>query len=136
MEVNEIVAKAHQLAVEAREKAHCPYSKFHVGAALKLENSDEIIVGCNVENASYGATVCAERTAMVSAVAQFGKTPIEFIVVVTDTKPATQPCALCLQVMAEFCKPSMSVFLANTKEVETEVTFGELLPNPFTRFEV
>ena len=133
---NEVITNAYKQAVIARENAHCPYSKFHVGAAIKLKEKDEIFVGCNVENASYGATICAERTAVVSAIAQYGKKMIEFVVVVTDASPATQPCALCLQVLAEFCEPSTPIYLANTKEIESTISFEQLLPNPFTEFKV
>ena len=133
--MDKLVEKAWHVALKARENAHAPYSHFKVGAALKLKGMDEIIPGCNVENASFGATVCAERTAIQCSVANHGKTDFEFIVVVTDTDPATQPCALCLQVMSEFAHPDMPVYLANLKGVQYSITFKELLPNPFNHFE-
>ena len=125
------VSEAYALAKAARDHAHAPYSKFKVGAALKIKGKNELIQGCNVENASYGATVCAERTAFQTAVAKNGKTEYEYIVVITDTEPAVGPCGLCLQVMAEFCPPDFKVYLANLKGVQKETTFKELLKNPF-----
>ncbi len=136
LEVDEVVQKSYELAIKSRELAHCPYSHFHVGAALKMEKSETIFVGCNVENASYGATICAERTALVSAIAKNGKGAIEFVLVVTDTSPATWPCALCLQVLAEFCSAQTPIYLSNLKGIERKVDFKELLPSPFTSFEV
>jgi cytidine deaminase len=133
---NETITNAFEKAVHARKNAYCPYSKFHVGAAVKFKDEEKIFVGCNVENASYGATICAERTAVVSAVAKHGKKLIEFVVVVTDTTPATQPCGLCLQVLAEFCEPSTAIYLANTIGIDTVTSFEKLLPNPFTEFKV
>jgi cytidine deaminase len=130
------VTKAYNIAKESREKAYCPYSKFNVGAAIKFKNNDKIYSGCNVENASYGATICAERTAVVSGIADQGKQTVEFVVVVTDTSPATQPCALCLQVLAEFSEPHTPIYLANKEKIETETQFNKLLPNPFTEFKV
>ncbi|MCO4795448.1 MAG: cytidine deaminase [Bacteriovoracaceae bacterium] len=129
------IESAYKVALKAREKAYAPYSHFKVGAALKIVGHDEIIPGCNVENASFGATVCAERTALLASVANHGKCEMEYIVVVTDTEPATQPCALCLQVMGEFSKPDTPVYLANLKGVQSKLSFKELLPNPFTEFE-
>lgn len=133
--MDKLVEKAWQVAMNARENAHAPYSQFKVGAALKLKDKEEIISGCNVENASFGATVCAERTAIQCSVANYGKTDFEFIVVVTDTDPATQPCALCLQVLSEFAHPEMPVHLANLNGVQSTILFKDLLPNPFNHFE-
>ena len=124
----EQVLEAYELAKEARGKAHCPYSRFQVGSAIKFKGNDNIYRGCNVENASYGATICAERTALVSGIADQGKQIVEFVVVVTDTSPATQPCALCLQVLAEFSEPQTPIYLANKKLIESETSFGKLLP--------
>lgn len=127
--------KAHQLAAAARKNAHVPYSHFPVGAAAKLRGSQEITTGCNIENASFGATVCAERNAIFQAVAKHGKVRFEFIVVVTDEDPPAVPCALCLQVMAEFCDPQTEVHLATPETIKRTLRFEELLPHPFTAFE-
>lgn len=129
------VNEAYDDALKARENAYAPYSHFKVGAALKLKGHDEIISGCNVENASFGATMCAERTAIHAAIAKYGKNELEFIVVLTDTEPATQPCALCLQVMSEFSRPEMPIYLANLKGIQSEVPFSKFLPYPFNHFE-
>jgi cytidine deaminase len=123
--------KAFKVALAARSNAHAPYSKFQVGAALKIKGHDEIFAGCNVENASFGATVCAERNAILGAVAKTGKIEVEFVVVVCDTKPVTVPCALCLQVLSEFSKADVPIHLADTESIKKTVTFGDLLPMPF-----
>lgn len=123
-------------AVDAREKAHAPYSGFRVGAALKLDSEDPIFAGCNVENATYGATMCAERNAVFQMVAKFGGARKEaYIVLVTDTKEPTVPCALCLQVFAEFFHPHFPIYLANLEGIQERVTLEDLLPRPFTDFQ-
>lgn len=121
-------------AAEAAERAYAPYSGFKVGAALLL--ADGVITkGCNIENASYGATVCAERVAVWSAVAAGGLSvdnpPLALAVTAT-------PCALCLQVLSEFAGPDMPILLPPEEEAEIfgEPSFrilrlGELLPHPF-----
>jgi cytidine deaminase len=129
------IEKAYQVALAARKNAHAPYSKFHVGAAVKLKGVPEPVPGCNVENASFGATFCAERTALVQAVARYGRPQPEFVIVVTAEEKATVPCALCLQVMAEFCPDGMPVILANTKGIQKEYKLKDLLPHPFRSFE-
>ena len=128
------VQKAYEKALKARERAHAPYSHFKVGACLKLKGKDEYIVGVNVENVSYGATVCAERNAFGAMISQWGLKEADFIVVVTDSEPAAQPCALCLQVMAEFCPPEFPVYMGNLSGLQGKRTFAELLPNPFQHF--
>lgn len=127
--------KAHELATHARTRAHVPYSHFAVGAAAKLRDSDQIVTGCNIENASFGATVCAERNAIFKAVCEHGSVGFEFMVVVTEEQPPAVPCALCLQVMAEFCDPEMEIHLATPREILRTLRFRELLPHPFTTFE-
>jgi homotetrameric cytidine deaminase len=132
MKINAIVEKAHKMAIAAQDNAHAPYSKFYVGAAIKLKNSDDIVTGCNLENASFGATVCAERGAIQTANAISGKPDMEFIVVVSNTEPAIGPCGLCLQVISEFATPELPIYLANRNEVQRMVTFGDLLSSPFS----
>lgn len=124
----ELLDKAHRVALAAREKSYSPYSRFRVGAALVLEDG-EIVGGCNVENSSFGATICAERTAISSAVARFGELKPKALVLVTD--PAAVPCGLCLQVMAEFCSPEFPVYLGTPDSVGRQVKLRELLPMPF-----
>lgn len=125
----ESVVRAHKEAIAARLGAHAPYSKFQVGAAL-ISSNGTIISGCNIENASYGATVCAERVAIWKAVSQ-GEKGFSDVIVVTDAEKPAFPCALCLQVMAEFCSPDTRIWIANSKEILSSHQFRELLPHPF-----
>ncbi len=128
--------EALKAATVARDKAHAPYSRFKVGAAVKVKGHPDLIVGCNVENASFGATICAERVALTQACAQFKKPEIEFVLIATDEAQATVPCALCLQVMAELATNDLVVILANTKGVQRELKLIDLLPHPFRQFTV
>ncbi|TVR67459.1 MAG: cytidine deaminase [Spirochaetaceae bacterium] len=127
-----------QSARKARENAYAPYSGFRVGAAIRLAGSGEIIAGCNVENVSYGATICAERTAILRAIARAGpdrvRGSVEDLVVVTDADPPAVPCALCLQVLQEFCTPHLRIHLADLERIHRTLTLGELLPYPFSSF--
>jgi cytidine deaminase len=115
-------------AKQARENAHAPFSNFRVGAALRAK-SGRIFTGCNVENASYGLTCCAERVAIFKAVSE-GERGFDAIAVVTDTETLTPPCGACRQIIWEFCG-DVPVVLANLKgKVELE-SAGKLLPRPF-----
>ena len=115
-------------AKHARENAHAPFSNFRVGAALRAQ-SGKTYTGCNVENASYGLTCCAERVAIFKAVSE-GERGFEAIAIVTDTDTLTPPCGSCRQVIWEFCG-DVPVILANLKgKVEYE-SAGKLLPRPF-----
>ena len=127
------ILSAWKEACTAYKRAHAPYSRFQVGVALKLKGRESLISGCNVENASYGATVCAERVALMSARAQVGPFEPEFMVLVTDTSPAVAPCAMCLQVFSEFCDPSFPIYLSNLQGVQELVHFGDLLARPFEK---
>ncbi|MED3661529.1 cytidine deaminase [Ureibacillus sp. FSL K6-8385] len=113
----------------AREKAYAPYSNFSVGAALATK-SGKIFTGSNIENASYGLTNCAERTAIFKAVSE-GEREFAALLVVADTKTPVSPCGACRQVMAEFCPPEMPVYLANMDGKITQTTVEQLLPNAF-----
>ncbi|MBL0388348.1 cytidine deaminase [Tumebacillus sp. ITR2] len=115
----------------AREHAYVPYSKFPVGAALLLEDG-QVITGCNIENASYGLSNCAERTAIFKAVSE-GKPKIKQIAVIADTDGPCSPCGMCRQVMAEFCDPNTPVVLTNLNDNVYETTVGELLPFAFLK---
>lgn len=138
MTEQKIVAKLLAAAKAAREHAYVRYSGFRVGAALHLTSTGQIVTGCNVENASYGATVCAERTAVLSAITLAGPDQVagmvDHIVVVTDADPPAVPCALCLQVLQEFCAPSLKIHLADLDGVRRSFTLEELLPYPFSSF--
>lgn len=122
--------KLLESSIAARNKAYVPYSKFPVGAAL-LTVDGEIILGCNIENASFGLTNCAERTAIFKAVSE-GKKNFAAIAVSGDTEGPISPCGACRQVLAEFCDADMPVFLTNLKGNVTETTVSELLPGAFT----
>jgi len=127
MEKNELI----QFAKEAREKAYVPYSKFKVGAAIKTK-SNKIYKGVNIENASFGLTNCAERTAIFKAISE-GDHDLEEIAVVADTEGPVSPCGACRQVMVEFFAPNAKVYLANLKGDMLETTVKELLPGAFTQ---
>ncbi len=114
----------------ARENAYVPYSSFKVGAAL-LTKDGSIYHGCNIENASYGLTNCAERTAIFKAVSE-GVTKFASLAVVADTDGPVSPCGACRQVMAEFCEPDMPVYLINLKGDVQETTVSDLLPGAFS----
>ena len=125
----DVLEKAFKEASAARKRAYSPYSKFQVGAALILEDGS-IVPGCNVENASYGATNCAERTAVFSAVAQKGA-GVKPIGIVLVTEPVAFPCGPCLQVMGEFFAADTPVYLATPSGIVDEKRFGDLMPNLF-----
>lgn len=127
-----------QAAMEARERAYAPYSGYLVGAAL-LADDGEIYQGCNIENASYGATNCAERTAFFNAVSQ-GKRDFQAIAIVGGSREVQQgenfpdmayPCGICRQVMREFCGPDFRILVGRSTEDFEEYTLDELLPESF-----
>jgi cytidine deaminase len=124
----EIIGRLVEAAFAARENAHAPYSGFTVGAAV-LDADGNVHVGCNVENASYGLSVCAERHAIAAAVAA-GQDRIEALAVVTDTDPPVSPCGACRQVLVEF--GDFPVILANRGGERLQTTVGDLLPDAFT----
>jgi cytidine deaminase len=116
------------LAKEAMEKAYAPYSKFKVGAAL-LAKDGTIFLGCNVENASFGATICAERTALTKAISE-GVRTFEKIAVVASSGDYAAPCGICRQVLYEFM-PDGEVILDSDAEGMKVMTLKELLPMGF-----
>ncbi len=127
MDTTELIAKA----MAASENAYAPYSQYCVGAAL-LTQKGACFVGTNVENSSYGATVCAERTAVFSAVAQEGPTMrLAALALVTSSSPPAAPCGLCLQVLAEFAEDDLPVTMANRKGEQVTASLGALLPQAF-----
>ena len=123
-----------EAAAAAREYSYSPYSGYRVGAAL-LGKSGKVYAGCNVENAGYTPTNCAERTAVFKAVSE-GEQAFSAIAVVggpgDSIDPACTPCGVCRQVLAEFCAPDMPVILGTPEEWRV-VTLGELLPFAFTK---
>lgn len=126
---NEIKQELASAAVEMRKRSYIPYSHYAVGAAL-LTKSGKIYTGCNIENAAYPVTICAERTAIFKAVSE-GETEFEAIVIATEDGQG-YPCGSCRQVMAEFAL-DMTVFLADRGgKITAESTVSELLPGAFT----
>lgn len=124
-----------RLAIDARERSYSPYSKFRVGAALLA--GGKIYQGCNVENASYGAAICAERNAALQAVYD-GRLKFEAIAVVgyaQDAKPEeigyAYPCGICRQFLREFAVPGMKVYVAKSLDDIYETTLEDLLPASF-----
>ncbi len=123
-------------ALKARENAYAPYSGFKVGAALTA-GSGKVYTGCNVENASYGATMCAERTAVFKAVSE-GEREIDTIVIVggpvderEELSVYAYPCGMCRQVLSEFGKPDMKIIVARSVSDYKEYKLIELLPESF-----
>jgi cytidine deaminase len=119
-----------EAARAARQNAHSPYSGFRVGAAIRLQGG-AIFNGCNVENASYGATICAERGAILSAVAALGALSIVQIVVLSDANPPWPPCGMCRQVIAEFAAPNCRVWCVNEAGEGFLQSFEALFPRGF-----
>ncbi len=119
-----------EVARAARALAHAPYSGFRVGAAIRLANG-AIFGGCNVENASYGATICAERGAICAAVAAQGAIEVREIVVISDGSPPWPPCGMCRQFIAEFAAPACRIFCSNEKGEMFEQSFEALFPKAF-----
>jgi cytidine deaminase len=119
-------------AIQASKRAYVPYSHFHVGCAL-MDEQGGLHYGCNVENAAYGPTNCAERTALFRAIAD-GHAPQSFrvLAVVGDTDRPITPCGVCRQVMVELCAPDMPVVMANVRGEYTITTVSDLLPGAFT----
>jgi cytidine deaminase len=119
--------KLYKVARTAAANSYSPYSEFRVGAALLLTNG-ETVTGTNVENVSYGLTICAERAAVVRAVSQFGpKIGIAAVAVVNLNEKASPPCGACRQVLAEFIEPDAPVVFPVADGTRT-MAFGELLP--------
>lgn len=120
-------------ARDVRERAYAPYSGFAVGAAF-LDASGRLHAGCNVENAAYGPTNCAERTALFRAIAD-GVRPGEFVAaaVIADTDAPITPCGVCRQVMVELCSPDMPVVLGNLRGDTLTATVADLLPGAFSK---
>jgi cytidine deaminase len=114
----------------ARRRAYAPYSRFQVGAAVSA--GGRLFAGCNVENASYGLTVCAERNA-VGAMVAAGHRRLDAVAVASATAPPTPPCGMCLQTLAEFGGPDLPVVLVGAGRSRVETTLGALLPRAFRR---
>jgi len=125
--------KLYELAKENIKNAYVPYSHFRVSAVLELKNG-ETIKGINVENASYGLSNCAERSALFAAYSQgVKKEDIKSILVLTDKDYFVSPCGACRQVMSELMEPNAKVYFANSKGEIKELLNKDLLPNGFTK---
>lgn len=123
-------AQVIEVALLVAENAYVPYSQFRVGAAL-LTKEGKVFQGCNIENASFGLTNCAERTAIFKAVSE-GHRDFTCLAVYGDTKDPISPCGACRQVMVEFFKSDSKVILIAEDKSTVEMTVGELLPYSFT----
>lgn len=123
------VEKLLKAAQKAKEKAYAPYSHFHVGAAV-LTPSGKIYSGCNVENTSYGLTICAERNAIFQMV-NSGEQQISEILVIGDTEEFLPPCGACRQVIAEFSKKDTILYMCNKKGQWKQTTVDEIIPYTF-----
>ena len=123
-----------EAAMLAARRSYSPYSQFAVGAAL-LTDGGKVYTGCNVENASYGMTICAERVAVLKAVSE-GHRKFKALAVVGGRGKAVPPCGACLQVLAEFCGPDFPIYLAPLSEATSKkidcLSLKELLPLAFT----
>lgn len=119
-------------AIHARENAYCPYSNFRVGAAALFEDG-KIYIGNNIENASYGATNCAERTAIFNGVSS-GNRKLKALAIIGDTENFTFPCGICRQVMVEFAEDeNMKIYIIKNQNEILEKTLDELIPNSFAK---
>ena len=122
------------LAIKSMNNAYSPYSGYEVGAALLCDNG-KVFTGCNVENSSYGATVCAERTAIFKAVSD-GERDFSMLAVAggkeNELSDKFLPCGICRQVMAEFCKPEFTILVVTGQSTYKEFALSELLPNAFS----
>jgi cytidine deaminase len=117
-----------EAAREVRKRAHAPYSNFKVGAAIEDENG-RVFTGCNVENASYGLSVCAERAAVLKAISE-GAGKLKRIAVVADTETLTPPCGACRQILWEFCGDA-ELTMANLSDKQETVSVEQIFPRPF-----
>lgn len=122
---NELIQKA----IEAKSKAIPTYSNFHVGAAL-LTDDDKIIIGANIENASFGLTICAERTAVFKALID-GERKFKAIAIAGDSENYLPPCGACRQILLEFCGKELDVIMINNKSESKRMKMKELLPFSF-----
>ncbi|AEL18785.1 cytidine deaminase [Borreliella carolinensis] len=135
----EDIDKAFYMAEKARNNSYSPYSKFKVGACIKTK-ANEFFIGTNVENASFGATCCAERSAILNMIAKIGVQTIDFLLL--NTSPESIPCAICLQVMSEFFDQDTKIIITESKSFNENkmpikiYTLKDLLKAPFDKKEL
>ncbi len=127
---NSKIPELGRQALLARAQAHAPYSRCRIGAALETDDG-RFFDGCNVENASYGGTVCAERVAIFKAVSEGATFPIREIWVASDSRQPWPPCGMCRQVLAEFAAPETKIHTINPQGVIRSFVFAELFPEAF-----
>ncbi|UUX33930.1 cytidine deaminase [Fundicoccus culcitae] len=126
-EIKKLIEEAHKV----KEHSYSPYSHFRVGAAIKMDD-DQVFTGANIENVSFGATNCAERSAIFTALsAGYKPKSINAIAVAGDTKDFLPPCSICRQVMVEFCDPETPVYLTREDESILTTSVRELVPFAF-----
>lgn len=130
-DLNKGLKRLVRLAMQARKKAYAPYSKFLVGCAVR-DTRGKVHTGCNVENASYSAAVCAERTALVKMVSR-GSREFRWIVVVTSSEEPCFPCGVCLQVISEFGKRATVIAVNQTGTLFRAASVAELYPAAFSQ---
>jgi cytidine deaminase len=129
--MTETQKKLFDAAAKAQKNAHAPYSDAHIGAAV-LMSDGKIYSGCNVENASFGGTVCAERIAIFKAISEGAPKHITEVLVVSDADKPWPPCGFCRQVIAEFADEKTVIHTANLKGTLKTFTFPEIFPEAFT----
>lgn len=117
-------------AYSAQKNAYAPYSGYFIGSSLE-DAAGKVYSGCNIENSSYGGTVCAERVAIWKGVSEGMKLPIKTLVVVSSSKDKWPPCGFCRQVMAEFCDPKTIIYFGNKHKEFKKITFAKLFPEAF-----
>jgi cytidine deaminase len=125
-------AELFNAAIEARSHAYAPYSGFAVGAAVFVDG-EQVASGCNVENSSYGVSVCAERNAIACAIARLGARKLLAVAIVSESAEPSPPCGVCLQVLAEFANGELPVYCRNLRGKEKRFKLRQLLPHPFTK---
>lgn len=128
---NEIITMLLDEAFTIQKQAYAPYSNFRVGAAL-LGKSGRIYLGCNIENASYSPTCCAERLAIFKAVSE-GERDFTALAIVSDSNQPTPPCGVCRQVLSEFCQADMPIICSDKNGKLITASLGELMPMIFTK---
>ncbi|MCK5072786.1 MAG: cytidine deaminase [Bacteriovoracaceae bacterium] len=126
--MQDVISKLREKAVEASKKAYAPYSGFKIGASI-LTTTNKIYSGQNIENSSYGATVCAERVAIFNAISD-GEIRIKKIYI--HSKTGWPPCGLCLQVISEFAEKDLEVIIGDENGVKKKMPFSKMFPLAFT----
>lgn len=121
-------------AIDLLSHSYAPYSKFRVSSVVKARQVEQLFLGCNVENASFGATICAERSAITQMVTVCGNATLEWVLVMSEPEEPVPPCGMCLQVLAEFAGNDLPIHLANRSGVVRTALLEELLPYAFRTF--